>query len=117
VAPWRGPEHHVIAPFPRVITVNDIIKIVAAEFDMTREQIAGSYRKRKFAFARHLAQYLATRLTAQSLPVIARQFFRDHTSVLHGVRRIKLMMESDRETRMLVERLETKLRSSHEQTG
>jgi chromosomal replication initiator protein len=94
-----------------VITVNKIIATVAAEFDMTREQVCGGYRKKKFCFARHVAQFLATRLTQQSLPVISKCFYRDHTSVLHACRRIKLMMERDPQVRETIERLEARLRS------
>jgi hypothetical protein len=110
LAPWRDCAQITTEPKPRPISINKIIAHIAAKFDMTPEQIRGGYRKHRFTFARHVAEYLASRLTEQSLPCIGRVFYRDHTSVLHGCRRVKDLMEKNPQTRALVERLENELR-------
>jgi chromosomal replication initiator protein len=112
LAPWRA-ERAVIAPFPRAITIAQIVELVDAEFGVTVEQIRGPRRTHQFVFARHVAQYLATRLLpAHSLPVIGRYFFRDHTSIMSARNKISRMVENNPATRALVERLGRELRNA-----
>jgi chromosomal replication initiation ATPase DnaA len=51
-------------------------------------------------------------LTQQSIPILGRTFYRDHSSVIHGCKKIKYMMETNPQTRALVERLEAQLREA-----
>ena len=77
LAPWREESRgrRVIAPVPRLASIKEIISVVANELGVTSEQIRGNYRTRKYTFPRHVAQYLAQRVTRQSLPIISRIFF------------------------------------------
>ena len=56
----------------------------------------GPKRVRTFARPRQIAMYLAKQLTSRSLPEIGRRFGgRDHTTVMHGVRKIEELMQKD----------------------
>ena len=56
----------------------------------------GPKRMRVYARPRQMAMYLAKQLTSRSLPEIGRRFGgRDHTTVMHGVKRIEQLKETD----------------------
>ena len=58
--------------------------------------LIGPKRVRSYARPRQVAMYLAKSLTARSLPEIGRRFGgRDHTTVIHGVRRIEELKTQD----------------------
>lgn len=64
-----------------------IIDIVAHHFGITSADLVGSRRFKKLAFARHMAALIIHERTKMSLPRIApRLGYRDHTTVLHGIR-------------------------------
>jgi hypothetical protein len=80
-------------PADRVIactaTIRQIQAAVCEQFNISRKILAGPRRAREVCIARHIAYALAAELTGASLPSIARQFEgRDHTTVLHGVRKL-----------------------------
>jgi Bacterial dnaA protein helix-turn-helix len=110
VAPWRGLA--TLPPAPRRVTPREIIFAIAIEFGLTPEQIKGNFRTKECVFARHIAQYLAMRICGLSSPVVGRIFYRDHTSVLHGWRKVKLRMAEDPALCERIERLERELRAN-----
>lgn len=69
----------------------DKIKLKVSEhFGIAVSDIEGERRLQSYVRPRHIAMYLAWKLTAQSLPQIGRRFGgRDHTTVLHAVGRVK----------------------------
>jgi chromosomal replication initiator protein len=81
----------------RRITVEDIQKKVAAHYNIRVADMHSPRRARPVARPRQVAMYLAKALTQHSLPEIGRKFGgRDHTTIIHGVRRIEALMASDR---------------------
>jgi chromosomal replication initiation ATPase DnaA len=72
-----------------------IIDLVAAEFEVLREAIISERRDAEPALARHVVMALAQRQLAYSLPRIGRLIGRDHTTVLHGIRRIDALCKAD----------------------
>lgn len=75
------------------ISLADIEMAVCRRFKMEPLVLRGQCRKRKIARPRQITMFLARELTALSLPQIGRALGdRDHTTVLHGVRRIKALM-------------------------
>lgn len=78
------------------ILVRDIIRATAAHEQIRYDDIVGPCRQRRFAWPRHRAMYLARRLRPDaSLPLIGRIMGgRDHTTVLHGVRRVKRLLDA-----------------------
>jgi chromosomal replication initiator protein len=91
----------------RRITVNQIIRGVAAHYQMTQAQLLERTRRREIARPRQTAMYLATRLTTRSLPEIARCFSGvHHTTVLFARERIRSLIEKDPAFRQEVEAAE-----------
>jgi len=80
---------------PRV-RIDDILKIVSRHFKIPRTDILSARRSRDVVRPRQIAMYLAKSLTSRSLPEIGRQFGgRDHTTVLHSVRKVEQLMRDD----------------------
>jgi chromosomal replication initiator protein len=69
--------------------------VVARHYGISRAEILGGCRCVDFVQARHVAMYLCVRLGGLSLTMTGRVLNRDHTTVLHGVKRItRLSAES-----------------------
>jgi chromosomal replication initiator protein len=74
------------------ITVDEIQKVVAEHFGLKQADLLSERRTRAVARPRHVAMYLAKQLTTRSYPDIGRRFGgRDHTTVLHAVKRIDVL--------------------------
>lgn len=74
---------------PKRARVEDILKAVASHYDISRADIISQRRTANVVIPRQIAMYLAKTLTPRSLPEIGRRFGgRDHTTVLHAVRKI-----------------------------
>jgi chromosomal replication initiator protein len=82
----------------RRVTIDEIQKRVGAHFDLKPLDMVSARRARAVARPRQIAMYLAKRLTTRSLPEIGRKFGgRDHSTVIHAVRRIEELRDTDRE--------------------
>lgn len=81
----------------RRVSVEDIQKKVAEHYNVRVADMHSPRRARLVARPRQVAMYLAKVLTDHSLPEIGRKFGgRDHTTIMHGVRRIEELSASDR---------------------
>ncbi len=82
---------------PKRVKIEDIQKLVASHYSVTRADILSSRRTATVVKPRQIAMYLAKTLTLRSLPEIGRRFGgRDHTTVLHAVRKIEGLSHADR---------------------
>lgn len=80
----------VLRASERKITVEEIQRKVSDYYNIRLSDIIGPKRLRSYARPRQVAMYLAKQLTSRSLPEIGRRFGgRDHTTVMHGVKRIE----------------------------
>jgi len=80
----------------RRVTIDEIQRRVADYFNIRLSDLLSSRRARQVARPRQVAMYLAKQLTAKSLPDIGRQFGgRDHTTVMHAVKRIDELRLTD----------------------
>ncbi len=80
----------------RKVTVEEIQRKVSEHYNIRLSDMLGPKRVRNIARPRQIAMYLAKALTTRSLPEIGRRFGgRDHTTVMHGVRRIEELKGSD----------------------
>ena len=78
------------------ITVDDIQKATSEHFGLKQADLISERRNRSIARPRQAAMWLAKQLTTRSLPDIGRRFGgRDHTTVLHAVRRIEALKADD----------------------
>ena len=81
----------------RRVTIDEIQRRVAEHFNIKMAEMTSSRRARIVARPRQVAMYLAKQLTSRSLPEIGRKFGgRDHTTVMHAVRKIEELSASDR---------------------
>ena len=95
----------------RRITVDEIQKTVADHFNLKQADLLSERRTRSVARPRQMAMYLCKQHTTRSYPDIGRRFGgRDHTTVLHGVRKIEELMAQDDQIARDVETLTRKLR-------
>ncbi len=73
----------------RKVTVEEIQRKVSEHYNIRLSDLIGPKRVRTIARPRQVAMYLAKHMTSRSLPEIGRRFGgRDHTTVMHGVKRI-----------------------------
>lgn len=81
---------------PRRVKIEDIQKLVASRYNVSRSDILSERRTAVVVRPRQIAMYLSKSLTLRSLPEIGRRFGgRDHTTVLHAVRKIETCIQSD----------------------
>jgi chromosomal replication initiator protein len=80
----------------RRVTVDQIQKTVAEHYQLKQADLISERRARVVARPRQVAMWLAKQITTRSLPDIGRRFGgRDHTTVLHAVRRIDALKVED----------------------
>ena len=81
---------------PKRVKIEDIQRIVARQYNVSRADLLSSRRTANVVRPRQVAMYLAKTLTLRSLPEIGRRFGgRDHTTVLHAVRKIENLVGND----------------------
>jgi chromosomal replication initiator protein len=81
---------------PKRVKIEDIQRMVARQYNVSRADLLSSRRTANVVRPRQIAMYLAKALTLRSLPEIGRRFGgRDHTTVLHAVRKIETLASSD----------------------
>lgn len=95
----------------RRVTVDEIQKACAAHFKIDPAEMRSKRRARAVARPRQVAMYIAKKMTPRSLPEIGRIFGgRDHSTVIHAVRTIEALRESnpeiDADVRALLRQLE-----------
>jgi chromosomal replication initiator protein len=96
----------------RRVTIDEIQRRVAEHFNVKMAEMTSARRARVVARPRQVAMYLAKQLTQRSLPEIGRKFGgRDHTTVMHAVKKIEELMASDRALGEDVELLRRMLQS------
>jgi chromosomal replication initiator protein len=80
----------------RKVTIEEIQRRVAEHYNVRLSDLIGPKRIRTIARPRQVAMYLAKQMTPRSLPEIGRRFGgRDHTTIMHGVRRIEELVQTD----------------------
>lgn len=88
--------HLVAAGEPRRVRIEDIQRVVAKHYNVSRQELVSNRRTRVIVKPRQIAMYLSKTLTPRSFPEIGRRFGgRDHTTVLHAVRKIEELIAGD----------------------
>jgi chromosomal replication initiator protein len=88
--------HDLLRATDRHITIEEIQKRVAEHYAIRLSDMHSARRARAVARPRQVAMYLAKQLTTRSLPEIGRKFGgRDHTTVMHAVKRIEQLRATD----------------------
>jgi chromosomal replication initiator protein len=97
-------------------SVRAIQDAVASVLGVTREELLSPRRTPKVARARQLAMYLTRELTPLSLAQIAREFDRDHSTVLHAIRTVTGRLEPGSETATAIHRVRATLGTTGDAT-
>lgn len=88
----------ILRAHEKKVTIDEIQRRVADYYTIKLADMVSARRAREVARPRQVAMYLAKRLTPRSLPEIGRRFGgRDHTTVMHAVKRIDELRATDRE--------------------
>ncbi|OCW57537.1 chromosomal replication initiator protein DnaA [Hoeflea olei] len=88
--------HLVNAGEPKRVRIEDIQRVVSRHYNVSRQELVSDRRTRVIVKPRQIAMYLAKTMTPRSFPEIGRRFGgRDHTTVLHAVRKIEGLIGSD----------------------
>ncbi|UUP17718.1 chromosomal replication initiator protein DnaA [Nitratireductor thuwali] len=91
---------------PKRVRIEDIQRIVARHYNVSKTELLSNRRTRTIVKPRQVAMYLSKVLTPRSLPEIGRRFGgRDHTTVLHAVRKIEGLSGDDRQLAQEIELL------------
>ncbi|NVK34773.1 MAG: chromosomal replication initiator protein DnaA [Rhodobacteraceae bacterium] len=81
----------------RTIKIDDIQNVVCKHFNLSKTDLLSACRARNLSLPRQIAMYLAKSMTPRSLPEIGKKFGgRDHTTVLHAVRKIEAQSQEDK---------------------
>ena len=90
-------------------SIREIQETVASYYGLTVGELTSPGRTRQLCAPRHLAMFLARERTAASLPELGRAFRRDHTSVLHAVRKLRADLANDPSAVLALEFLRRRL--------
>ncbi len=86
----------ILRSFERKISIEEIQRQVSEHYNIRLSDMIGPKRVRSFARPRQVAMFLCKQMTSRSLPEIGRRFGgRDHTTVMHGVKRIEELRHQD----------------------
>ena len=96
------------------LTIESIQQQVAEHFNLTQDLLVGKGRKQEVTTARHIAMFLAKRLTRKPLATIGMHFGnRDHSTVIHAVRTVEKKCKNDTSYARIVEDLSEAIRRQH----
>ena len=112
------PADTIRPPAPRELHVQQVQEAVAARLELSVDDLLSPSRTAHVARARQLAMYLTRELTDLSLPAIAEAFNRrDHTTVLHAIRRVERSALDDASVSRTVEELTSELNEIRSEPG
>jgi Bacterial dnaA protein helix-turn-helix len=105
-----------LGPTSRGPSITDILRAVIAEFPgITVADINSPCRMQRVVRPRMIAMYLAKVLTIRTLPELGRHFGKDHTTILHSVRKIENLILTDHVLDALIVKIKTSV--AHKQSA
>ena len=99
----------MISAYDRLITIDNIKREVAQYYNIRGADLSSKRRTRSLARPRQIAMSLCKELTQHSYPEIGEAFEKDHTTVLHAVRKVKELCSNDHKIREDYDILQRKL--------
>ncbi len=95
---------------PREITAQLIIEVVSEHFHISVDQMISKTRSSEIARPRQIAMYLCKNMTSDSLDVIGQLLGgRDHSTIIHGIKKVTKDYEENDSTRTLIETIKKKI--------
>ena len=86
-----------------IVSVQSLSRAVVDVFKVSKEELFGRRRHRYLTAPRHVLFFLAYRYTVYSLPKLGQMFGRDHTTILHGVDKIRKQKNENPELETLIQ--------------
>lgn len=100
----------VTGEVPKKISIDYIQKIVADHYRVRVSDLKSKRRQSAVALPRQVAMYLVRKIIGSSFPEIGERFGgKDHTTVMHNVKKIELVLTSDLDLQTTVESLEKQI--------
>jgi chromosomal replication initiator protein len=94
----------------RELTVDEILKKVSSHFNIKISDIKSAKRLKAVVMPRQIAMYLSRQLTSSSYPEIGERFGgKDHSTIIHAIRKIEKLLEEDFQLRSTIESLKKEL--------
>ena len=100
IVPEPTRDCSILPPSP---SLNDVITRVARYYGMTREELMLKKRIPALVWRRYVAAYFCIEATKKPVLMVAREFKLDHTTVLHGYRKIERLRATDADARREIE--------------
>ena len=98
---------------PKIITPSLIIEVIAEHFGVNPDDITSKKRNSEFVLPRQIAMYLCRNIIGMSLADIAKLLGKkDHTTVIHGIKKITSEIETDEEIKNKIEIIKKKINPS-----
>jgi chromosomal replication initiator protein len=102
----RATLKNIVVDNEKEITVDNILDAITSHFDVTLADLKGKSRKKETVFPRQVAMYLMKEFTSLPLKSIGYHFGgRDHSTVIHAVQNISVLIESDKEVEKTIQKL------------
>ena len=112
--PMKEPWFHIVAEIEPKVSIERIQRIVAERFGFHRRDLLSERRSADVVLPRQVAMYLAKKMTLRSLPKIGRHFGgRDHTTVMHGIRKTETLIQKDSALAQLIDELKSAIEASY----
>lgn len=97
----------------RELSVEEILKKVSSHFNIKISDMKSAKRLKAVVLPRQIAMYLSRQLTSSSYPEIGERFGgKDHSTIIHAIRKIEKLMEDDFQIRSTIESLKNELTNS-----
>lgn len=94
----------------RELTVEEIVKKVSLHFNIKISDIKSAKRLKAVVLPRQIAMYISRQLTSSSYPEIGDRFGgKDHSTIIHAIRKIEKLMEEDFQLKSTIENLKKEL--------
>ncbi len=102
----RATLKNIVVDSEKEISVDNIFDAITSHFDVTMADLKGKSRKKETVFPRQVAMYLMKEFTDLPLKSIGYHFGgRDHSTVIHAVQNISVLIDSDAEVEKMVQKL------------
>jgi chromosomal replication initiator protein len=100
----------ILSDRQKMITIDSIQKIVAANFNISVSDLKSSKKLKIYSFPRQVSMFLCRTMTKSSYPEIGEKFGgKDHSTVIHAVRQIEKRQNEDRDLNSLIESIKNQL--------
>jgi len=111
---YHGAPKHPVDKSKGTPTIRSIQDIVARHYGLSMTDIMAPRTDAPVVRARHVAMYIAKRMTTKSLPQIGSIFNRDHTCIMHAVKRIEAARLEDEDLDFAIADLSRRITAQHQ---